>query len=83
MISRFAPGWRSPPLDTILDILETRGMDVGEVQDQLGFMLEENLDIDAAKAVKLAEVLGASPGFWLKRETDYREPLPSGTRAST
>jgi HTH-type transcriptional regulator/antitoxin HigA len=70
----FKPDWRSPPLDTILDILETRGMDLGETQTQLGFMLDEHLVIDEQKARKLSDVLGAPAQFWLNREWHYREP---------
>jgi HTH-type transcriptional regulator/antitoxin HigA len=74
-MSTFNPNWRSPPLDTILDVLEERGMAVIEAEYQLGFKLDATLVIDEAKAQKLAEVLGAHASFWLKREAHYREPV--------
>ena len=72
----FRTDWRSPPLDTILDILEDKSLDVGETQLRLGFMLDESLVIDEPKALILGYVLGPSASFWLNRERNYREPLP-------
>ena len=74
-MTTFNPDWRSPPLDTILDVLEERGMAVIEAEFKLGFKLDDSLYIDAARAQKLAEVLGAHASFWLKREAHYREPV--------
>ena len=75
----FRTDWRSPPLDTILDILEDKSLDVGETQLRLGFMLDESLVIDEPKALILGYVLGPSASFWLNRERNYREPLPGAS----
>lgn len=76
----FAPDWVSPPGDTILDLLEERGWTQQQLADRLGYSLKHVNQLIKAKvpltedaAMRLQNVLGASVGFWLTREAQYRE----------
>ena len=76
----FAPDWVSPPGDTILDLLEERGWTQQQLADRLGYSLKHVNQLIKAKvpltenaAMRLQNVLGASVGFWLTREAQFRE----------
>lgn len=76
----FSPDWASPPGDTILDLLEERGWTQQQLADRLGFSLKHvnqlikgKVPLSEDAAVRLRNVLGASVGFWLTREAQYRE----------
>ena len=76
----FAPDWVSPPGDTILDLLEERAWTQQQLADRLGYSLKHVNQLIKAKvpltedaAIRLQNVLGASVGFWLTREAQYRE----------
>ena len=76
----FAPDWVSPPGDTILDLLEERSWTQQQLADRLGYSLKHVNQLIKAKvpltedaAIRLQNVLGASVGFWLTREAQYRE----------
>lgn len=76
----FAPDWVSPPGDTILDLMEEREWTQVELAERLGFSLKHTNQLIKGKvaltedaAIRLQSVLGASVGFWLKREAQYRE----------
>lgn len=76
----FAPDWVSPPGDTMLDLLEERDWTQQQLADRLGYSLKHVNQLIKAKvpltedaAVRLQSVLGASVGFWLTREAQYRE----------
>lgn len=76
----FAPDWVSPPGDTILDLLEERGWTQQQLADRLGFSLKHvnqlikgKVALSEEAAIRLQNVLGASVGFWLSREAQYRE----------
>ncbi|MES2188618.1 MAG: ImmA/IrrE family metallo-endopeptidase [Pseudomonadota bacterium] len=78
----FAPDWVSPPGDTILDLLEERDWTQQQLADRLGYSLKHVNQLIKAKvplteeaAVRLQNVLGASVGFWLNREAQYRERI--------
>ena len=84
MINEFNPDWRSPPGDTIKDILDERGQDAlwlaCELEGTLDFLevqqlLEGELELTADLADDLTRLLGASPEFWIEREANYRKPL--------
>ena len=75
-----APDWVSPPGDTILDLLEERGWTQQQLADRLGYSLKHVNQLIKAKvpltedaAIRMQSVLGASVGFWLTREAQYRE----------
>ena len=81
-IGNFQPNWASAPGDTILDIMEERGISHGEFATSMGQTLQETTDllkgrmaISMTVARKLEEVLGASLEFWMSRDYQYREDL--------
>lgn len=76
----FAPDWVSPPGDTILDLLEERDWTQQQLADRLGYSLKHvnqlikgKVSLTEDAAIRLRNVLGASVGFWLTREAQYRE----------
>ena len=76
----FTPDWVSPPGDTILDLLEERDWTQQQLADRLGYSLKHVNQLVKGKvpltedaAIRLQNVLGASVGFWLTREAQYRE----------
>ena len=76
----FAPDWVSPPGETILDLIEERGWTQQALAERLGFSLKHvnqlikgKVSLSENAAVRLGRVLGASVGFWLTREAQYRE----------
>ena len=78
----FNPDWISPPGDTIADILEERqwlSSDLVEFlgisPQQLALLINGEMLIDEAMAIKLAKVMGSTPGFWMRREAQYRLKL--------
>lgn len=80
--TRFAPDWASPPGDTIADLLEERGWSQQELAQRLDYsekhvsqLINGKVPLTEEAAARLTSVLGASVGFWLKREAQYREQL--------
>lgn len=78
--STFLPDWVSPPGDSILDFIEEREWTQTQLAERLGFSLKHTNQLIKGKvpltedaAIRLQSVLGASIGFWLKREALYRE----------
>ena len=78
--ANFAPDWVSPPGDTILDIIEDKGWTQFELAERLGYsekhvsqLVNGKVPLTDDTAVKLANVLGSSVGFWLSREAKFRE----------
>ena len=76
----FAPDWVSPPGDTILDLMEEREWTQAELAERLGFshkhvnqLIKGKVALTEDAAIRLHSVLGSSVGFWLKRESQYRE----------
>lgn len=74
--------WANPPGATISRLLEKRGVALQEFGDGIGIsgvdvnrLLEGQLAIDSLIAQELSSSLGGSVGFWLKRESDYREAV--------
>ena len=81
----FAPDWRSPPGDTIRDIVKTLRPNTSEEDIQMALalalgitvpdaikLLAGTLPIDATLAGMLGVKLGGSARFWLNRESQYR-----------
>ena len=78
----FQPNWTSAPGDTILDILEERGLSQNDFALNMGQTLESARDllngraaITIAVARRLASALGASVEFWMSRDYQYRQDI--------
>lgn len=78
----FTPDWVSPPGETIADVLRERGLSQTDLAARSGFTRKHVNDlvrgraaITSATALKLEAVLGSTAGFWLTRESRYREAL--------
>ena len=76
----FTPDWASPPGDTVLDMIEERGWTQADLAARLGFspkhvnqVVKGKVPLTEEAALRLAQVLGTSAGFWLTREARYRE----------
>ncbi|WP_312713643.1 ImmA/IrrE family metallo-endopeptidase [Stutzerimonas nitrititolerans] len=81
-ISKFNHGSVYPPGDTISDVLEEKQISFSDFADMLGAsrslansLLKGEARINEDLAFRLSEILGASPGFWLRREKMYVEFL--------
>lgn len=80
----FAPDWVSPPGDTILDLLEERDWTQNQLADRLGYstkhvsqLINGKVPLSEDAAIRLQNVFGASAGFWLTREAQYRQRIAS------
>lgn len=78
----FSPTWAVPPGRTVADLLTAKRMpaatmasSMGWTTEQLDDLLEGKTELTAPVAAQLAEILGASASFWLRREEQYREHL--------
>lgn len=78
----YAPDWISHPGETILDLLEEKGLTQAEFADRAGFtkkhvneLVKGKSAITADAALRLERVLGSTADFWLNREVRYREAL--------
>lgn len=78
----FLPRWASSPGETLRDVLRERRMSNFDLAGRIGLpptTVEELLDgrycITDELARALAETVGATAGFWLAREAQYREDL--------
>lgn len=80
--AEFAPMWAIPPGRTISDLMKSRGIASTHLANSVD-MSEEDFDnllqgkriLTAPIAARLEVELGASAGFWLRREEQYREQL--------
>lgn len=76
----FTPDWAVPPGDTIRRLLQRRDVTLQDLQAQLPkvdvrALVEGTLRIDQDIARVLADFIGPSVAFWLRREAQYRETL--------
>lgn len=76
----FKPAWASPPGTTVADILCERQLSVSAFAEQMRWSLPYTNELlggirplteDVAE--RLAAHLGASPDFWIRRESQYQE----------
>lgn len=74
--------WASPPGATIASLIKKNGIAVPQLGEAIGIGREDverllvgSMVIDSLMAQELSAALGGSVGFWLKRESDYREAL--------
>lgn len=77
---KFKPDWVSAPGDTIADILEERGIPIGEFAQRIGqslvgaqAVLEGRTPLTLDIAITLSLWLGGSVEFWMTREAQYRK----------
>ncbi len=84
----FRPDWISPPGNTISDILEERKIDktffrncIGLGSEELEKLLSGQAEITSTLAQRLSHSIGASVGFWIAREREYREGLKLATQS--
>ena len=71
----FEPDWRSPPGDTIKEIMQERGLSPADLVTGLKFvddLLDGSQEITPNIAKRLSNFLGASQEFWLARDAHYR-----------
>lgn len=80
--NEYMPDDVSPPGETLLDILEERGMTQAELSDRTGRpkkmineIIKGKATITPATALMLERVLGTPASFWNDREQHYRESL--------
>lgn len=78
----FNPNWASAPGDTIAEILKAKQLslatfaeEMNSTPDYIRQLLHGYISINDEIAEKLSKNLGASPAFWIKRETVYRESI--------
>jgi len=78
--SEFQPQWACPPGTTIGRLLTSYELLPIDFADKVGLslsgatrLLNGSLDLSEDLAVRLADVIGGSPRFWLEREKRYRE----------
>jgi HTH-type transcriptional regulator / antitoxin HigA len=86
--AEFAPMWAIPPGQTISDLMRSRGIvstrlaqSVNMSEDDFESLLEGKCALTARIAKGLEAKLGASAGFWLCREEQYREQLAQLTES--
>lgn len=79
-LNDFQPEWVCPPGKTVADLLHVRGLSVSELAERLGRpegYIQELLDGRAAITLRIAaglsKELGASPEFWMARDSQYRQ----------
>lgn len=75
----FCPDWYSPTGETVCSVLAHRQIPIEKFVSQMGQtiewyddFLEGKVRVDESLAEKLAEVLGSTPQFWLRREQHFR-----------
>ncbi|MFH1635194.1 MAG: helix-turn-helix domain-containing protein [Chloroflexota bacterium] len=80
--NEYLPDFVSPPGETLLEMLEERGMSQAELAERTGRpkktineIIKGKATITPATALQLERVLGAPANFWNNREQQYRESL--------
>lgn len=75
----FNPTWKSPPGDTISDLLSEKGWCLDRLSLYLGLnksstreLMNGELLIDEALGLRLCLLLGSSPEFWINRYRQYK-----------
>src|SRR5271168_3376379 len=82
MRNQYTPDSVSAPGDTLLEVLESRGMSQSELADRTGRpkktineIIKGKAAITPETALQLEFVLGIPAAFWNAREQHYREAL--------
>ena len=79
---RFDPDWTSPPGDTIMDILDSKGMSIEDLAeltdstpDAIQTIVQGRVAITIAIARDLERALGSSREFWISRDFQFRQQV--------
>jgi HTH-type transcriptional regulator / antitoxin HigA len=87
LTNEYAPDRVSPPGETLAETLTAQGMTQAELATRLGRpkktvneIVKGKTAIEPDTALQLEAVLGVPAGFWMARETRYRESLARQTR---
>jgi len=88
-LENFKADWFSSPASTVFDILQERGITLSDFISAAGLPEENVIDflyhdkrLDQRFAERLSAVLGASPTFWMKRQSQFDASLPKEQMAS-
>lgn len=80
--NQYLPDYVSPPGDTLLELLEERGMSQAELAERTGRpkktingIIKGKVEITPETALQFERVLGTPASFWNNREKTYREWL--------
>src|SRR3954465_12535209 len=80
--NQYSPSEVSPPGETLLEVLEERGLTQAELAERTGRprktineIVKGKAAITPETALQLERVLGVPAAFWNTRETHYREFL--------
>src|SRR6266849_5235670 len=80
--NQYSPDSDSPPGETLLEVLESRGMSQTQLADRTGRptktineIIKGKAAITPETALQLELVLGVPASFWNNRERNYRESL--------
>lgn len=86
--NQYQPDEVSPPGETLLEVLEERGITQAELAERTGRprktineIVKGRAAITPETALQLEKVLGVPAGFWNARESRYREFLAKRTEA--
>lgn len=81
-VNQYIPDEVSPPGDTLLEVLESRGLTQADVASRTGRtpklineIVKGKAPITHDTAIQLERVLGIPADFWNRREAQYREAL--------
>src|SRR5262245_16338701 len=81
-LNQYAPTSVSPPGETLLEILEARGMSQADLADRTGRpkktineIIQGKAAITPETALQFELVLGIPAAFWNARERNYREAI--------
>jgi len=84
IINQYHPTEVSPPRETLLDLLEEKGMSQTELAKRMGKTLKavnellsdgKDVAFTSETALQLEQVFKLSAGFWMRREQAYRESI--------
>ncbi|RPI29817.1 MAG: addiction module antidote protein, HigA family [Acidobacteria bacterium] len=86
IVNEYAPDEVSHPGETLLDVLEERGMSQAELADRTGRpkkiineIIKGKLGISPETAIQLERSLGVPASFWNKRQQEYDESVARRT----
>jgi HTH-type transcriptional regulator / antitoxin HigA len=89
MDEALAPDWFSKPADSLLSLMRRRDLTIDELsgqleggKDYLRGLLAGTQAINEGAARIFAHAIGGSPGFWLRRQSNYEAALARAAAAT-